>query len=249
MALSPGVMNKFNLRIPTAEDTGGEYIRSLIAEGEHERLDFKFQVNDSKKIARTLCAFSNTSGGRLLVGVKDNGAIAGMRSEEEYYMIQAAAEMYSRPKVQFTAREWEVEGRTVLEVIIPRDASQLYASIDKDGKYKVFTRVKDQNFEVNNVWLKAYRWRRREAGVFVRYSDKEISLFKLLEQDQLITLPQFCKISGISYKHAENILAAFIALDVIEMVFSEKGTYYRYTDNFLELTPEQKDHTIKSFIT
>ena len=60
-------------------------IEALIEQGEHQQLDFKFEVSDSKKIARTLSAFANTDGGRLLIGVKDNGAISGVRSEEEYY--------------------------------------------------------------------------------------------------------------------------------------------------------------------
>ncbi|MFP4472106.1 MAG: helix-turn-helix domain-containing protein, partial [Bacteroidales bacterium] len=73
------------------------YIKKLIGQGEHQRQDFKFEISDSKKIARSLAAFSNTEGGKLLVGVKDNGAIAGVRSDEEFYMVQAAAEMYTRP--------------------------------------------------------------------------------------------------------------------------------------------------------
>ena len=52
-------------------------------------LDFKFEISDSKKIARTLVAFANTDGGRLLIGVKDNGSISGIRSEEEKYMIDS----------------------------------------------------------------------------------------------------------------------------------------------------------------
>ncbi|MCK4854687.1 MAG: ATP-binding protein, partial [Bacteroidales bacterium] len=60
-------------------------------------LDFKFEISDARKIARTLVAFSNTDGGKLLIGVKDNGKIAGIRSEEEYHMLEAAAELYCRP--------------------------------------------------------------------------------------------------------------------------------------------------------
>ena len=70
-------------------------IEALIEQGEHQQLDFKFEVSDSKKIARTLSAFANTDGGRLLIGVKDNGNISGVRSEEEYYMIEAASRMYT----------------------------------------------------------------------------------------------------------------------------------------------------------
>jgi predicted HTH transcriptional regulator len=52
----------------------------LIAQGEHQQFDFKFEVSDSKKIAKTLSAFANTDGGRLLIGVKDNGNITGTRN-------------------------------------------------------------------------------------------------------------------------------------------------------------------------
>lgn len=68
-----------------------DYIHALIAQGEHQQQDFKFEISDICKIAKTLSAFANTDGGRLLIGVKDNGKIAGVRSEEEQYMIEAAA--------------------------------------------------------------------------------------------------------------------------------------------------------------
>ena len=68
--------------------TDTDYIHTLIAEGEHQQQDFKFEISDARKIAKTLSAFANTDGGRLLIGVKDNGRIAGVRSEEEKYMIE-----------------------------------------------------------------------------------------------------------------------------------------------------------------
>lgn len=80
--------------------TETNYIQKLISEGEHVCQDFKFAISDARKIAKSLSAFANTQGGRLLVGVKDNGKIAGVRSEEEIYMIDAAAQMYCQPPVK-----------------------------------------------------------------------------------------------------------------------------------------------------
>ena len=82
--------------------TDTDYIHALIAEGEHQQQDFKFEISDARKIAKTLSAFANTDGGRLLIGVKDNGKIAGVRSEEEKYMIEAAAQLYCIPEVEYT---------------------------------------------------------------------------------------------------------------------------------------------------
>lgn len=74
--------------------------------------------------ARSLNPFPHSpipTGGRLLVGVKDNGKIAGVRSEEEIYMIEAAAKLYCKPQIDCEMHVHTVEGRTVLEVIVPRE--------------------------------------------------------------------------------------------------------------------------------
>ena len=49
--------------------TDTQYIHALIAEGEHQQQDFKFEISDARKNAKTLSAFSNTDGGRLLIEV------------------------------------------------------------------------------------------------------------------------------------------------------------------------------------
>ena len=98
--------------------TDTDYIHALIAEGEHQQQDFKFEISDARKIAKTLSAFANTDGGRLLIGVKDNGKIAGVRSEEEKYMIEAAAQLYCVPEVEYTLKTYIVEGRQVLVATI-----------------------------------------------------------------------------------------------------------------------------------
>ena len=119
------------------------YIHKLIEEGEHQMQDFKFEISDSKKIARSLVAFANTDGGRLLIGVKDNGAISGIRSEEEKHMIQTAAEMYCKPKIDFQAKEWNINGKTVLEVFVPKSKHFKHKAPDHNDIYNVYIRVKD----------------------------------------------------------------------------------------------------------
>ena len=55
-------------------------IYKRISEGEGQQLDFKFAITDSKKIARSMAAFANSDGGVLLIGVKDNGKIVGIKT-------------------------------------------------------------------------------------------------------------------------------------------------------------------------
>ena len=227
-------------RITHESEPNEGYIRKLIAMGENQQLDFKFGINDSRKIARTLVAFANTDGGRLLIGVKDNGSIAGVRSEEEFYMVQAASEMYTRPVVPFEVKEWTVNQKKVLEIIVPAMNDGLHsAPVEKDD-YLIYIRVKDENYPVNSVWLKAYKWKNLKTGTFIRFTDSEKFLLTYLESEQSITQSKYCKLAKINSKTAENILAGFVAIGMVSIVFTKHGVQYKLSDEYTKLTPEQR---------
>ena len=124
--------------------TEADYLQNLIKEGEHIHQDFKFEISDARKIAKSLSAFANTEGGRLLIGVKDNGKIAGIRSEEEIYMIETAATMYCSPAVNFESRLFRVEGKTVLEVYVTEVEQKPVYAIDENKKAWAYVRVADE---------------------------------------------------------------------------------------------------------
>ena len=208
------------------------YIHKLITQGEHQQLDFKFEIADSRKIAKTFVAFANTDGGKLLIGVKDNGNIAGVRSEEEKYMAEAAAQMYSSPNVKFQYKEWIVEGKKVLEVTIPRGDEKPYYAHNEENKWKVYIRVKDQNILANKVLINAWKRKARPEGTYVNYSDKEKLLLIYLEDNDSISLSRFRKLAKISAYKAESILTNFLALDIIEIEITEKQVLYRLSKTF-----------------
>jgi predicted HTH transcriptional regulator len=203
------------------------YIQELIGQGENQQLDFKFEINDARKIARTLSAFANTDGGKLLIGVKDNGKIAGIRSEEEYHMIEAAAQMYCKPELAFRSRKWEVQGKTILEVDIEMIENRPCFALSEDNHWIAYVRVNDQNIKANRVLLKVWRKGRRKKGIFIKYSQTEKTLLNYLEVNSEISLSKFCRISKISRRTAEEILAKLISLDVLQIRLSEKGTVYK----------------------
>lgn len=179
-----------------------------------------------------MVAFANTDGGTLLIGVKDNGVIAGIRSEEEKYMVETAALLYTRPMVAYKTKEWEIEGKTVLEVKIPNSDTMPHYALEKDGKWMAYIRVKDQNLLANSVLLKVWQKRKQKEGILLKYTKDETLLLHYLEQNRIITLSQFSRIAQISYKKAENILVNLVTLDVLEMIFTEKEVYYTLNNNF-----------------
>ena len=209
------------------------YIQNLIAEGEHQRQDFKFQISDSKKIARTLVAFANTDGGRLLIGVKDNGAIAGIRSEEEMYMIETANELYCHPKVLMRMKEWNINGKLVVEVKVD-PSKDLHSAPNKDGKFRVYIRVKDENILANYILVEARKKQNSKYGVSFTYSEAQADLMKYLEQNNKVTLSYFARKANISIKKAKRILIDMLAAQIITVEFSDDIITYSLNENYFD---------------
>jgi predicted HTH transcriptional regulator len=205
------------------------YIRELISQGEHQRLDFKFEINDAKKIARTLSAFANTAGGKLLIGVKDNGKIAGVRSEEEYHMIEAAAQLYCKPSLSFGVQKWTILGKTILEVDIGKSEKRPCLARNEENRWKAYLRVKDQNLLANRVIMKVWQKEKRKKGILVEYSNTEKILLDYLKSEESISISKFCRIGKIRMSEAEEILSDLMVLDVIRVHLSEKGARYSLT--------------------
>jgi len=210
------------------------YIHKLITQGEHQQLDFKFEIADSRKIARTFSAFANTDGGKLLIGVKDNGNIAGIRSEEEFFMAEAAATMYCKPLINFRSKEWIIDNKKVLEVTIEKGDDKPYFAENDDGKWLAFVRVIDQNILANRVMVNAWKRKKGDEGTYINYTQNERLLLEYLENNEFISISKFKRTAGISLYKAENVLTNFLALNIIEVVIFEKQVLYRLSKEFGE---------------
>ncbi|MFC2152960.1 helix-turn-helix domain-containing protein [Bacteroidota bacterium] len=203
------------------------YIFNLIKQGEHQELDFKHSITDSKKIARSLTAFANSDGGKLLVGVRDNGSIAGVKSDEEFYMVQAAADLYCKPPINFETKVWEINDKTILEITIPKISNdKLLTAPDKNGIYKVYIRVNDENIIVNNIYLKAWSKKKFGKGVLIRYAEPEKILFEYLMENQSITFSKFKKLAKITKYRTEQILVNMVVLELIKIDFADNMVKY-----------------------
>lgn len=204
-----------------------DYIKKMISEGEHQMLDFKFEISDSRKIAKTLVAFANTHGGRLLIGVKDNGAIAGVRSEEEFFMVEGAAKLYCKPEIPMQIRQWQVEGKTVLEVIIQPGRQKPYRAMDEKGQWWAYIRQRDENFRASRVTYLVWQHENSERGTVLNFGHSEKTLLNYLTRHPWVTLTGFRRIAGITKERAERILANFILMGFLEAEYIEQDIIYR----------------------
>ncbi len=199
-------------------------LQNLISQGEHLHQDFKYFVQDSRKIARSLCAFANTDGGRLLIGVKDNGAIVGVKTDEEFYMIEAAAEIYSKPPVTFVSKIWKIAGKSVLEINIPESTKKPHFVINQDGTRESFIRIDDENIIAPSVITKIWIKQNQKKDRLMRYSGAEEILFDYLELNQHITVSAFKKLAKLSEKSCVEIISNLVVFNILQYEF-EQGEF------------------------
>ena len=208
-----------------------DYIHRLISEGEHVHQDFKFEISDARKIAKSISAFANTEGGRLLVGVKDNGKIAGVRSEEEIYMIEAAAQRYCTPPVEIRTHIYKVEGKDVLEAIIDENPHKPVYALDENEQKRAYVRIKDETIVASPIHLDIWRHNRTEEKVIITYTPREQQILSLLKQHPALTLNQCQRFTRMNRKRIISLLADFIRFGLVEQVFREHAFYFRLKED------------------
>ena len=88
-------------------------IKSILSQGENEKIEFK-QSFDREAI-ETITAFSNSRGGVLLVGIKDDNVIVGVKIGQESvqnYINQVKNS--TEPSLVIDMEQVAIEGKTIL---------------------------------------------------------------------------------------------------------------------------------------
>lgn len=194
------------------------YVQELILQGEHQQQDFKFEISDARKIAKSLSAFANTDGGRLLIGVKDNGKIAGVRSDEEAYMIESAANVYCSPEVRFSMTQHRVEGKVVLEVSIPEAENKPVCAKNEENKLLAYVRIADENILASPIHLEVWKQKKGEKGKLIEYTEIEKKLLDKLS-DGDFSMNRFCKETGLLRRDVQALIANFVRFGVVRLQF------------------------------
>ncbi|WP_461452220.1 RNA-binding domain-containing protein [Mucilaginibacter sp.] len=202
-------------------------IKRLIFEGEGVSLDFKKTISSCEKIARTMVSFANNKGGRLLIGVADDGTIKGVKAEdEERYMITRAAHIFSKPALEPSFEEVYVDDKLVLIVDITESPLKPHYALAEDGKWWVYVRVKDKSVLASKIVVDVLKRSSGDTGVMIEYSSNERNLLQYLEKSNRITVKEFCDLLKLTRKRAQRILVDLILSGVIRIHTTEKEEYY-----------------------
>ena len=196
------------------------YLTSLIREGEHQQQDFKYRVSDACKLAKSVSAFANTDGGRLLIGVRNDGHLSGVRSEEEIYMMHQAAYKYCRPEASIKFDTYHVDGRTIVIATVPPSERRPVCAIGEDGKTRAYIRIADENIVASPVLLAVWRDAQKPQGTMMTYTDTVRKLLDAMTGSQ--TLNQLVRRSAIPRPKVITLLARLIRFGVAQWEYKDQ---------------------------
>lgn len=204
------------------------YLEQLICQGEHQQQDFKYRVSDARKLARSVSAFANTDGGRLLIGVRDDGHLSGVRSEEEVFMMHEAAWKYCTPPSDIHFDTYKAGKRMIVVATIPPAKEKPVFALDENDKKTAYIRVKDENIVASVVHIEIWKQQRRPS-MMMRYSDKAKTIINTMETHPDETLNHLVRLSGIGRHHVIATLARLIRYGVAEWHLKEHEIRFSLT--------------------
>lgn len=190
-------------------------LAELIAQGEGTRLEFKSTIHTAYRIARTLTAFSNTSGGLLIVGVSDDGRVSGVESElHEMQKIEKATDFLVDPVIAISYEVIQEAGRKVLLIHVPESDEKPHYAVDERGNRTIYVRARDKSIPTNRLMLNSSSLPDSQ----LMQSTNVRNLIQVLRKTDFITAKQYAQLVNISEYRANKLLQQLTGQGLLIMV-------------------------------
>ena len=198
-------------------------LKKLVAAGESASLEFKRKASYPDKIVREMIAFANARGGTLLLGISDDGELAGLKHPEgESHVIQQALRK-CRPAIPVTETLIPIgNSRYVIQYHIGESKNKPNFFLDGERK-EAYIRVNDQSIKASRELREIVRRSQFKKDIRFHYGEHEKFLMHYLDVNPAITLKEFMHASGLRRFYASRKLVLLVLANVLQITPHEKG--------------------------
>ena len=163
----------------------------MVRSGEDSTLEFKRDDVPNHDLAKALTAFLNLEGGTVLLGVEDDGSIAGTaRARLDEWVSELCRTKIEPPVIPLLSWARDVEpGRDVLAVRVTRGPDKPYARVH-NGRRTYYIRVANSSREASREELE----RLYQASGRLRYGQKPVPGAGLDALDQRRLRDYLCRV-------------------------------------------------------
>lgn len=210
-------------------------IKRLISAGEGEYLEFKHRVPDAERIAKEVIALANTRGGKLLLGVGDDGTIEGLRDvAEEAFVLEQALREHCVPRVDYSTMVVLAEdGREILVVDVPEsDDKPHFLVVEGSDEQVAYIRVRDESLEASPEAVELM-YEEEEESLRFEFGKKEQMLMRYLDQYERVTVKEFARLANISKRAASETLTHLVRINILHLHATGKSDFFTLSYDYL----------------
>jgi len=133
-------------------------LKKLISQGESEKLEFKKSAADWKAIIETVAAFSNSRGGKIIIGVADSLKSAGVKvGKNTVENLTNQILQNTDPKVHPRISIEKISGKNVIVIAVKESPDHLVLAFGRPFKRVGKSTVKMSKDEYENLILEKHK--------------------------------------------------------------------------------------------
>jgi hypothetical protein len=210
-------------------------LEQIVSLGEGVSLEFKRKVPKARRIAKEVIALANTHGGRILLGVDDDGTLAGVDdAAEEEFVLRRAIETHCTPAIDYdTERVVIAPRRDVIVVRVPESARKPHhlvgdasaESVDVGGDGTPYVRVEEMSVEASPESVRMMR-EDGDDGMSLQFGEVESLLMRYLDDYGRITVDQFARLADIPTDRASETLVSLAKADLLQFHTDRDEDYF-----------------------
>jgi predicted HTH transcriptional regulator len=188
-------------------DLSPDDVLEIAARGEGRDIEFKRGLPGPAKIGRTLCAFANTRGGMLLVGITDRGEVWGVPQPKKIIAaLRVVARERLEPSLKLELQAVETGGGPVVCCSVPLSPARPHRVRKDDDTRELVVRAGSSNRVATGATLKALQ----QPHATKSLSALEKQVLAWVAKDRTATVSRFAKAHNIGTQRAKR---TFVTLE------------------------------------
>ncbi len=205
-------------------------IERLAGRGEGPTLEFKQRTPEPPRLAKEIIAFANTDGGRLIIGIDDDGNVVGVKdAEEEEFTLRNALEAHCAPRIKWRTERVEItRKRDVVVVAVPRSKLRPHflIGVDRRDEKTAYIRVGDRSIEASREAVELMTAAENGDDVQFEFREVELRLMKYLERYGRISAKSFSRFVNIPDEEAGKVLVTLTRAGILVHHIDLEGDYF-----------------------
>tara|TARA_B110000305_G_scaffold144293_1_gene160470 strand:+ start:9000 stop:9623 length:624 start_codon:yes stop_codon:yes gene_type:complete len=202
-----------------------ESVKQLITRGQDVSLEFTSHIENQLTITRTIVAFANTNGGKVIVGINEKNKVIGVEPAEELKLFKELINNDCAPIVPFESKVIEEGRHLLLEIDVPKSSIKHKAK-GEEGEMQFYHRIKDTTLVGNRVIINLWKLQDDSTPKPIDLDDNLKAIFEFIEEYKPVTVSKIFRFFALNKNDVNLYLAQLNYWGYIDCVIVESGMAY-----------------------